>query len=231
MSLSYWKMVAESVAKGLGPKTLQRLGAGGRILGRAGAVAGVGFMAFELFKSYKDNIEAEPAYQEMVILQEELEKWGSAISSLGRGPYVDKPYGDHDEGGAINALYAKRALSGAGILPPEPETAAELIQRALDYILETENLSEDDAFDEKRGALSDTLSQLIQEIADTAEYAAIQKKLAEVVDEIRPIERGYATRIYECSQEIQKNIGSNAAWAAISMATLGMIKKKKAEKE
>jgi len=228
VSVSYWSMIAENVAKGLGPKTLQRLNAGGRVLGRVGAVAGIGFMAFELFKSYKDNIEAEPAYQEMIILQEELEKWGSAISSLGRQPYTDKPYGDHDEGGAINALYPKRALGGAGILPPEPETAIELIQRARGYIQQTENLSEDSAFDEKRDDLSHTLTRLNQDIENAADYSSIQKKLAAVVDEIRPIEKSYAARIYECSREIQKNIGSNAAWAAISMATLGLIRKKKA---
>jgi hypothetical protein len=53
----------------------------------------------------------------------------------------------------------------------------------------------------------------------------IQRELAQWVDTVRPIESGYAARIYDCSQEIQKKLGSNAAWAAISMATLGIVKK------
>jgi len=230
MSVAYWKMVAENVAKGLGPKTLQRLGAGGRILGRAGVLASIGFMAYELLKSYKDNIEGEAAYQEMVILQTELEKWGSAISSLGRTPYEDKPYGDRDEGGAINMLYPKRALSGAGILPPEPAAAVHLIEQAVDYISRTENLVEDEAFDEKRGALLGTLNRLAAQIPQVTEYAGVQKKLSAAVDEIRPIEQAYAGRIYDCSREIQRQIGSNAAWAALSMVTLGYVKKPGSDK-
>jgi len=70
MAAAYWKMVAENIAKGLGPKTIGRLGAGGRLLARAGGVVGVGFLAYELFNSFKENIESEPAYQEMVILQQ-----------------------------------------------------------------------------------------------------------------------------------------------------------------
>ena len=93
MTITYWKMVADNIAKGLGPKAVSRLGAGGRILTRTGAMVGVGFLAYELFKSYKDNIEKEPAFKEMTILQQEMEKWGSAISCIGRDPYEDKQYG------------------------------------------------------------------------------------------------------------------------------------------
>ena len=84
MAATYWKMVAENIAKGLGPKTIGKLGTSGRFFARAGGVIGVGFMAYELFKSYKDNIESVPAYNEMVILQQELEKWGSAGSCIAR---------------------------------------------------------------------------------------------------------------------------------------------------
>lgn len=74
MRISYWKTVGESVAKGLGEKTIRRFGVGGKILGRTGAVLGIGFLVYELFKNYKDNIEKEPAYREMIILQGEMEK-------------------------------------------------------------------------------------------------------------------------------------------------------------
>ena len=72
MSVSYWKTVGESVAKGLGHKTIRRFGIGGKILGRTGAVLGIGFLAYELLKNYKENIEKEPAYKEMLILQREM---------------------------------------------------------------------------------------------------------------------------------------------------------------
>ena len=67
MATAYWKMVGENIAKGLGQKTIRRLGTGGKVLGRTGAVVGIGFLVFDLYKNYKENIENEPAYQEMMI--------------------------------------------------------------------------------------------------------------------------------------------------------------------
>ena len=49
MSASYWKMVGENIAKGLGEKTIRRLGTGGKVLGRTGAVLGIGFLVYELY--------------------------------------------------------------------------------------------------------------------------------------------------------------------------------------
>lgn len=229
MAAAYWKMVAESIAKGLGPKTVSRLGAGGKVLARTGAVVGAGFMAYELLKSYKDNIENEPAYQEMTVLQQELEKWGSAISCIGRQPFEDKEYGSLEEGGAINALYSKKLLADDAIKPADPKEAAVLIERAIDYIGETENVFEDLEFEDKRSDLVKRLEMLRQEIDKGDHYLPIQKKLAQIVSEIKPIESAYSARIYDCSREIQKNQGSNVAWAAVSMVTLGFVKKPKSE--
>lgn len=228
--MGYWQMVAENVAKGLGANTLRRLGVGGRILGRAGAVAGIGFMVYEMFKSYKENIEKEPAYQEMTILQEEMTKWGSAISCLGREAYQAEAYGDLEGGGAINALYAKQLRDGKGIKPPETAEAAELIQRAIDLLKTTENLAEDEEFEMQRQQLMDRLDGLRQKIDQTDDYAPIQAALGEIVAELMPIESGYSARIYECSRKIQKTLGSNAAWAALSMVTLGLVKKPSPER-
>jgi hypothetical protein len=50
----------------------------------------------------------------------------------------------------------------------------------------------------------------------------IEQKFAKIVEEIKPIESGYSARIYDCSREIQKIHGPNAAWTVISMATLGL---------
>ena len=224
---AYWKMVAENIARGLGPKTVSRLGAGTKVLARTGAVVGAGFMAYELLKSYKDNIEGEPAYQEMIVLQRELEKWGSAISCIGREPYEDKEFGSLEEGGAINALYKKRLLADDAVRPAEPDEAKELIQRAVDYIVKTENVSEDAEFEDKRTDLVDRLKQLRRKIDTVADYMPIQQKLAQIVTEIRPIESAYSARIDDCSREIQKNQGSHVAWAAGSMVTLGLVKKPK----
>ena len=225
MSISYWTTVGENIAKGLGEKTIRRFSTGGRLLGRTGAVVGIGFMVYELFKQYKDNIEEEPAYKEMMILQGEMNKWTSAISCIGREPMADKAFGSFDEGGAINALFEKKLFGSQGIKAANPKEAHTLIGRSITYILETENLLEDEQFEEKRKGLISRLKRLQEEINSVNDYRPIQRELSKIVDEIRPIESGYASRIYDCSQEIQKTLGSNAAWAAISTATLGLLKK------
>jgi len=225
MSASYWKMVGENIAKGLGDKAIRRLGVGGKVLGRAGTVAGIGFLVFELYKNYKENIENEPAYQEMMVLQTELEKWISAISCIGREAAEEKEYGSIDEGGAINALYRKKVFTGEGFREANPKEAYALIGRSMNYIRQAENLLGDAKFDEKKNTLISRLRRLQLEITDLRDYRLIQNKLTQIVDEIRPIAGGYTTRVYDCSREIQKTLGSNAAWAAISMTTLGLVKK------
>lgn len=225
MSASYWKIVGENIAKGLGEKTIRRLGIGGKVLGRTGAVVGIGFLVYELYKNYKENIENEPAYQEMTILQAELEKWTSAISCIGRDPSAESEYGSFDEGGAINALYRKKVFSGEGFRAADPKEAYALTGRSMNYIRQTENLLGDAEFDEKKNALVSQLRKLQLQISDAPDYRPIQNNLAQIVDEIRPIAGGFTTRVYDCSREIQKTLGSNAAWAAISMTTLGLVKK------
>jgi hypothetical protein len=225
MSSSYWKLAGENIAKGLGEKTIRRLGIGGKFVGRAGAVVGIGFLAYELFKHYKENIEAEPAYQEMRILQAELEKWTSAISCLGREPFEEKSYGSLEEGGAINALYPKRSLTGGPLSAADPKEAYALIGRAMNYIRQTENLLDDESFAQKTEELVARLRKLQLRLRQAADFRPLQQQLAQIVDEIRPIESGYAARSYDCSRDIQKTLGSNAAWAAVSMTTLGLVKK------
>ncbi len=227
MTTTYWKMVADNIAKGLGPKAIAKLGSSGKFLTRAGGVIGVGFMAYELFKSYRDNIEGEPAYQEMVILQHELEKWGSAVSCIGRKPIAEDQYGNLDEGGAINALHKKRMIGGNQIKPGDAEEASRLIERPMGYIEQTENVFEDKEFEDKKSDLIERLKKIHQDITvESAEdYTPIMKELAEIVAILKPIESAYSSRIYDCSQEIQKKIGSNVAWATLSMVTLGMVKK------
>ena len=225
MSASYWKMVGENIAKGLGEKTIRRLGTSGKVLGRAGAVVGIGFMAYELYKSYKDNIENEPAYQEMIILQAELEKWTSAISCIGSEPAEEKEFGSFEDGGAINALYRKKVITGKGFRAADPKEAYALLGRSMNYIRQTENLLGDANFDEKKNVLVSQIRSLQLQISDAEDYRPIQNKLSQIVTEIRPIAGGYAARVYDCSREIQKTLGSNAAWAAVSMATLGLVKK------
>jgi hypothetical protein len=231
MGAPYWKTVGENIAKGLGENTLRRLGIGGKFIGRAGAVVGIGFLAYELFKHYKENIEAETAYQEMRILQAELEKWSSAVSCLGREPFNDKEYGSLEEGGAINALYRKRTLVGPGTRAADPQDAYTLIGRSMNYIRQTENILNDEKFVEKKNTLVSHLRKIQLQISQTDDYRPLQERLARIVDDLRPIENGYTARIYNCSREIQKTLGSNAAWAAVSMTTLGLVKKPKLEKE
>jgi hypothetical protein len=207
MSASYWKIAGESIAKGFGKKTIQRLGTGGKVLSRAGAAAGIGFLAYELYKNYKTNIENEPAFKEMTILQAELEKWTSAISCLGSAPFRGKVYGSFDEGGAINALSKKKELKGQGVKAAEPKEAYTLIGRSMNYIRLTNNILGDDKFEEKRKALVSQLRKLQLQINEIDHYRPIQSELGRIVDEIRPIAAGYSSRVYECSREIQKTLG------------------------
>jgi hypothetical protein len=227
MSAPYWKTVGENIARGLGQKAIRRLGMGGKFIGRAGAVVGVGFLAYELLKHYKENIEAEPAYQEMMILRAELEKWTSAISCLGREPFEEKEYGSLEEGGAINALYKKKIYTGPETRAADPKEAYALIGRSMNYIRQTKNILDDDKFLEKRDALVSSLRRIQLQVSQDDDYRPLQHQLARIVNDLRPIENGYAGRIYDCSQEIQKTLGSNAAWAAVSMTTLGLVKKPK----
>ena len=225
MSASYWKLAGEKIAMGVGEKTLRRLGVGGKVLGRAGAVVGIGFLAYEFLKNYKDNIEKEPAYREMIVVQDELEKWTSAISCLGREPVEEKEFGSFDEGGANNALYRKKSYQGQGSKEADHKEAYVLIGRAMNYIRRTENLAGDDRFETKKKGLVSQLRKLQLQISKVDDYRPIQKKLGQIVDEIRPLATGCSSRVYDCSRVIQKTLGSNAAWAAISTTTLGLVKK------
>jgi len=225
MAASYLKNFGENVAKGLGEKTVRRLGAGGKLLGRTGALVGLGFLAYELYRNYRENIENEPAYREMTALQAELDKWNGAISCIGREPFQEKQFGSFHEGGAINALYRKKTFKGPGIKEADPREAYTLIGRSMNYIRQTENLLPIDKFEETKSALVTQLRKLQLQLSRIDNYRPIQHRLSQIVDEIRPLAAGYSSRIYECSREIQKNLGSNAAWAAISMTTLGLVKK------
>jgi hypothetical protein len=182
MSVSSWKLVGEKITKGVGEKTLRRVGAGGKVLGRAGTVVGIGLLAYEFLKNYKDNIEKEPAYQEMMILQAELEKWTSAVSCLGREPIEDKEYGSFDEGGAINALYRKKVFKGPGVKGADPREAYTLIGRSMNYVRQTENLLGDDRFEKKKKGLVSQLRKLQLQISRVDNYRPIQKKLGRIVD-------------------------------------------------
>jgi DNA anti-recombination protein RmuC len=95
----------------------------------------------------------------------------------------------------------------------------------MNYLRQTENIAGDELFENKKKALVSQLRKLQLQITDVDDYRSIQKKLGQIVDEIRPLAAGYSARVYDCSRKIQKTMGSNAAWATISMATLGLVKK------
>ena len=97
----------------------------------------------------------------------------------------------------------------------------------MNYIRQAENILNDDKFTEKKSALISSLRKIQLQISQADDHRLLQHQLARIVDDLRPIENGYTARIYDCSREIQKTLGSNAAWAAVSMATLGLVKKPK----
>ena len=95
----------------------------------------------------------------------------------------------------------------------------------MNYIRRTENLAGDDRFEIKKKGLVSQLRKLQLQISKVDDYRPIQKKLGQIVEEIRPLATGCSSRVYDCSRLIQKTLGSNAAWAAISTTTLGLVKK------
>jgi hypothetical protein len=225
MSASYLRIFGENIAKGLGQKTLRRLRASGKVLGRTGALVGIGFLTYELYRNYRDNIENEPAYREMAILQAELDKWSAAVSCIGQESHQAREFGSFYEGGAINALCVKKTLKGPGIIDADPKEAYTLIGRSMNYIRTTENLLSIDNFEKKKSDLLSRLRKLQLQLSRIDDYRQIQNELTQIVDEIRSIAAKYSFRIYDCRREFQRTLGSNAAWAAISMTTLGLVKK------
>jgi len=219
------KIFGGYLAKELGRKTLRRIGAGGRVLGRTGALVGIGLLGYELYRNYRDNIENEPAYREMVSLQTELDKWNAAISCIGQEPHQAGEFGSFYEGGAINALSAKKTLKRPGIQHADPKEAYMLIGRCMNYIRTTENLLPIDQFEEKKSALLSRLRRLQLQLNRVDDYRPIQNELAQIADEIRRIAAKYSARNYDCRQAFQRTLSSNAAWAAVSTTTLGLVKK------
>ena len=118
-------------------------------------------------------------------------------------------------------------LTGPETRAADPKEAYALLGRAMNYIRQTENILSDEQFAAKKNTLVSSLREIQLKISQTDDYRPLQRQLAGIVDDLKPIENGYTARIYDCSREIQKTLGSNAAWAAISMTTLGLIKKPK----
>jgi len=225
MSSANLKIFGGNIAKALGRKTLRRIVAGGRVLGRTGALVGIGFLGYELYRNYRNNIENEPAYREMAILQMELDKWSAAVSCIGQEPHPAGEFGSFYEGGAINALSPKKTLRTPGIQDADVKEAYMLIGRCMNYIRTTENILPIDQFEDKKSALLSRMRRLQLQLNRVEDYRPIQNELVQIADEIRSIAARYSCRIYDCRQEFQKTLRSNAAWAAVSMTTLGLVKK------
>ena len=94
-----------------------------------------------------------------------------------------------------------------------------------DFILETVNLLGDGQYERNRKRLVSRLRYLQGSIHEVEHFAPVQRELSRIVNQIRPIESSYASRIYDCNREIQKTLGANAAWAGISTLTMGLLKK------
>jgi len=197
--------------------------AGGKVLG---IVTGI-IIGYEFLKNYDENIKDEPAFQEMVRFEQELMRWGSAISCIGRENYSGGT-GSLYEGGCINALSEKKTLEQE-LIKPDIKEAKELLERAIAYVKETENLDYIKNFDEKKNNLVNRLEKI--SIEPSKDYSSIQKNLSNIVDAMKKIENSYRTRIYECKTELEKTKINNAKEAAgqtaVSVATLGFVKKKK----
>lgn len=117
------------------------------------------------------------------------------------------------------------------ILVPEPEMAKELLRRAVDYITQTENLTDDEQFEEQKESLIKIIKELNDKISPDykqgVDYSSIQRELSDTVRTMIPIESTYRTKIYKCRTKLQKSIPNNMGWALLSALTMGIVKKKK----
>lgn len=228
----YWRTLGELVKK-VGSKTL------GRVAGRTIAIGALALGTYEFFSTLNKNMKDEPAFQEMTKYKLELEKWSSAISCIGREPYVKGALGSIDEGGCINALSKKQTLNLEGLsskqstIAPDPELAKELLDRAINYATQTENLAGNERFEKQKENLIKKLTALNNQIEHPhkhgIDYSPIQQGLSEIVRSIVPIEAEYNTKVYEYQTKLQKTTPRNVAWSLITTLTMGIVKKKKIE--
>ncbi|MCG2719037.1 MAG: hypothetical protein L6408_09440 [Nanoarchaeota archaeon] len=219
--------LAKILAKKAGPKVLKT---GGKVAGRVAVFLGIAVSLYELGVEYKRNIEDEPVFQEMQTYQKELEKWGTAVSCLGRDSKT-KGYGSFDEGGCINALAPKKTINTGQTIDPDYKQGKELLERAIYCVQETENLLDDGQFEQDKESLLQKLNNLETRIQPNQNYEQIRFELGKVVKEIQPRESQYRTKIYNCQKELDKTFPNNAAWATASAATLGIVTKRRFRKK
>lgn len=228
----YWRTLGELVKK-VGSKTL------GRVAGRTIAIGALALGTYEFFSTLNKNMKNEPAFQEMTKYKSELEKWSSVISCIGREPYVERALGSINEGGCINALSKKQTLNLEGLsskqstIAPDPELAKELLERAINYTTQTENLAGNKCFEKQKENLIKKLTALNNQIEHPykhgIDYSPIQRELSELVRSIIQIEAEYNTKVYEYQTKLQKTTPRNAAWSLTTTLTMGIVKKKKRE--
>lgn len=222
MENTYWRTLGAIIAK------------------KAGKAVTLGYITlatYEFLINLDKNMKNEPAYQEMLKHKSEFEKWSSTISCIGREPYVKESLGSVHEGGCINALSKKETLNlrydpnfKPNIIPPDPKLAKELLGRAIDYVTQVENLADDEHFDEQKENLVKKLKVLNKKIKSPYQpninYSPVQQELSEIVRSIIPMETVYMLRVFEYQIKLQATKPRNAAWAAASALTAGLVKKK-----
>ncbi|MBL7100722.1 MAG: hypothetical protein ISS23_02080 [Nanoarchaeota archaeon] len=235
MDKAYLRPIGELFAKKVGPRFL---GTTGRVIGRVAGALALAWTIYDFRNNLNKNLENEPVFQEMAKHQVEFENWDSAISCMGKSAYNAGKFGSLHEGGCINALSIKKTLNidqkfyvNTGFIDPDPKLAKELLERAVDYIGQTENLIDEEDFENRREDLVERLKTLNDQIEypyqpDT-DYSSIQQELSDIVETLKPVKLFYKTKVYQCHMELEKTYPRNTAWAAASALTMGFIKKKK----
>lgn len=173
------------ILKNVGTSRLIRLG--GRYFGRTTNVIGWGVGALSSVKTFKTYTRKDPYNKLIAPLEEELNKWSSAISCIGRDPYFIGDICSIEKGGAINALGKKELLHISTRYPtvydkpnmeyhapqdsqenfenkkdsktinPNPKEAKRLINLALEYLDNTIDKINIEEFEKKKKKITNNL--------------------------------------------------------------------------
>lgn len=240
--------------------TSKGLRIGTRFLGRSFNVVGWAWSGVSSVKIYRTYTKNDPHNKRLAPLEAELGKWGSAISCIGREPFQEGLCSISEGGATNALGYKELLRIGSGkycspeqeynyeyhlnpddpcatkvikredYVPPNPGEALKLIERAIEYIGSTEDVSKIENLQERRECVLEDLVAVRKEIKVPYElghdYTSVQKKLSVTARKMVGIELDFQGAISVLEYERFKRRLKYGAIAA-STALVGVFTTKK----
>jgi len=210
----------------------------GRVFGRAAGTIGLALTAYSVTSKYIKYVKNDADAKRIQEYANEMYKWSSAISCIGREPYKVGDICTLDKGGAINDLGDKIAVPilstrytqdiSNTVIPPAPNKAKELVLRAIDYITDTHNnLGIKNFIKQKQEIIKQFKSvdeKLEPEYNSKMDYTPFQISLSSIVRKMVSIEWEYNLAISKLVNKLNKKKPGYAAEALFD-GTIGEILK------